>query len=159
MLRPQKLKKKAMVKAGDVQKLREITGAGVMECKKALDDVSGDFDKAASLIRERGLIKAETKKERAAHSGIIESYVHNDRVGVLLKIHSETDFVARSEPFRELAHNLAMQIAAMEPKDVNTLLTQNYIKNEKETIEELIKETIAKVGENIKVEKFIRYEI
>lgn len=130
-----------------------------MECKRALDDASGDFDEAASLIRERGLVKAETKKERAARSGIIESYVHNDRVGVLLEIHSETDFVARSAPFRELAHNLAMQIAAMEPEDVNALLAQNYIKNEKETIEELIKETIAKVGENIKVEKFIRYTI
>jgi len=130
-----------------------------MDCKRALDDTSGDFDKAISLIRERGLVKAETRKERGARSGIIESYVHNDRVGVLLEIHSETDFVARSDPFRELAHNLAMQIAAMEPEDVNALLAQNYIKDEKETIEELIKETIAKVGENIKVEKFIRYEI
>ena len=148
-----------MIKASDVQKLRETTGAGVMECKKALEDASGDFDKAASLIRERGLVKAETKKERRAMAGIIESYVHNDRVGVLLEIHSETDFVARSEPFRQLAHNIAMQIAAMDPENVEALLAQNYIRDEKSSIEELIKETIAKVGENIEVGKFIRYEI
>jgi len=148
-----------MIKAGDVQKLRETTGAGVMECKRALEDAGGDFQKAASLIRERGLTKAETKKERAAKSGIIESYVHNDRVGVLLEIHSETDFVARSEPFRQLAHNIAMQIAAMDPENVPALLVQNYIRDEKSNIEELIKETIAKVGENIEVGKFIRYEI
>jgi len=148
-----------MTKAIDVQKLRESTGAGVMDCKKALEDSAGDFDKAASLIKERGLAKAETKKDRAAHSGLIESYVHNDRVGVLLEIHCETDFVAKSDPFRELAHNVAMQIAAMEPERVDDLLAQNYIRDESETIEELIKETIAKVGENIQVEKFIRYQI
>lgn len=148
-----------MIKAGDVQKLRETTGAGVMDCKRALEDAGGDFQKAASLIRERGLTKAETKKERAAKSGIIKSYVHNDRVGVLLEIHSETDFVARSEPFRQLAHNIAMQIAAMDPENVPALLVQNYIRDEKSNIEELIKETIAKVGENIEVGKFIRYEI
>jgi len=148
-----------MVKVNDVQKLRETTGAGVMECKRALDDAGGDFGKAVSLIRERGLIKAESKKERAARSGIIESYVHNDRVGVLLEIHSETDFVSRSEPFRKLAHDLAMQIAAMNPQSVDDLMAQNYIKDEKKTIEELIKGMIAKVGENIQVEKFIRYEV
>ena len=148
-----------MTKANDVQKLRETTGAGVMDCKKALEDAKGDFQAAASLIRERGLIKAETKKERAANSGIIESYVHNDRVGVLLQIHSETDFVAKSDPFRVLSHNVAMQIAAMDPADVETLLKQEFIKDTSRTIEELIKETIAKVGENIKVEKFIRYQV
>ena len=148
-----------MTKASDVQKIREATGAGIMDCKKALEDSAGDFDKAASLIKERGLVKAETKKDRVAHSGLIESYVHNDRVGVLLEIHCETDFVAKSDPFRKLAHNVAMQIAAMEPENVDDLLAQNYIKDESETVEELIKETIAKVGENIQVEKFIRYQI
>lgn len=148
-----------MIKADDVQKLREATGAGVMECKKALEDANGDFEKAASLIKERGLIKAETKKERATRSGVIESYVHNDRVGVLLEIHSETDFVARSDTFKELAHNISMQIAAMNPENVEALLAQNYIKDEKSNIRELIKGTIAKVGENIEVSKFIRYEI
>lgn len=130
-----------------------------MDCKKALEDTKGDFDKATTLIRERGLVKAETKKERAANSGIIESYVHNDRVGVLLEIHSETDFVAKSDPFRQLSHNIAMQIAAMDPADVETLLKQEFIKDSSRSIEELIKEAISKVGENIKVEKFIRYQV
>jgi len=130
-----------------------------MDCKKALEDTKGDFDKATTLIRERGLVKAETKKERAANSGIIESYVHNDRVGVLLEIHSETDFVAKSDPFRALSHNIAMQIAAMDPADVETLLKQEFIKDSSRSIEELIKEAISKVGENIKVEKFIRYQV
>ena len=160
--KPKKVKIKAktkMTKANDVGKLREMTGAGIMDCKRALEDTNGDFEKAATLIRERGLVKAETKKERVANSGIIESYVHNDRVGVLLEMHAETDFVAKSGPFRELSHNIVMQIAAMEPIDVETLLKQEFIKDSKKTIEELIKETISKVGENIKVEKFIRYSL
>jgi len=148
-----------MFKVNDVQKLREVTGAGVMECKRALVDANGDFDKASSLIRERGLVKAEDRKEKVAYSGIIESYVHNDRVGVLLEIRSETDFVAHSDPFRGLAHNIAMQIAAMDPDSVDSLLAQKYVKDESKTIEEVVKGVIALVGENIKVEKFIRYAI
>lgn len=130
-----------------------------MECKKALNEVQGDFEKAVSLIKERGLLKAETKKDRAANSGVIESYVHNERVGVLVQLHCETDFVAKSAPFKELAHNLAMQIAAMAPESDELLLKQNYIRDEGTTVEALINGVIAKVGENIKVGKFIRYEI
>ncbi|MBI1838819.1 MAG: translation elongation factor Ts [Candidatus Colwellbacteria bacterium] len=148
-----------MVEARDVQKLRSLTGAGIMECKKALNEVQGDFEKAVSLIKERGLLKAETKKDRAANSGVIESYVHNERVGVLVQLHCETDFVAKSAPFKELAHNLAMQIAAMAPESDELLLKQNYIRDEGTTVEALINGVIAKVGENIKVGKFIRYEI
>jgi len=148
-----------VTKVNEVQKLREATGAGVMECKRALEDSKGDFEKAVALIMERGLVKAEGKQERVAGAGVVKSYIHNDRVGVLLQIHSETDFVAKSDPFKELAHNVAMQIAAMDPVDVQALLEQNYIKDEGKTVEQLIKETIAKVGENIKVERFARYEI
>jgi elongation factor Ts len=143
----------------DIQKLREITGAGVMECKKALEEANGDFDKAISIIHERGQVLAQKKKERTTGAGVLESYVHNERVGVLLELRCETDFVAKSKEFKELAHNLAMQIAAMAPTDVNDLLTQIYIKDEKLTIEELIKQTIAKFGENIQIERFCRYEI
>ncbi len=143
----------------NIQKLRELTGAGVMECKKALDEAGGDFDKAISIIHEQGLVKAEKKKERVTGAGVLESYIHNERVGVLLEIRSETDFVSRSKEFRELAHNLAMQIAAMDPKDVNKLLSQLYIKDESLTIDSLIKKTIAKFGENIQIERFCRYEI
>jgi elongation factor Ts len=143
----------------DVVRLREATGAGVMECKRALEKAKGDFDKAVEFIHEAGLLKAESKKERKTGAGLLISYIHNERVGVLLEVRAETDFVVRSEPFKELTHNIVMQIAAMNPGDVEALLTQPFIKNESQTIGDLVKGTTAKVGENIKVEKFCRYEI
>ncbi len=142
-----------------VAKLRETTGAGVMECKRALEKAGGDFDKAIEFIHEAGLLKAETKKERKTGAGLLYSYVHNERVGVLLEARAETDFVIRSEPFREMTHNLAMQIAAMNPGDVDDLLKQPFIKDESKTVADVVKGVTAKVGENIKVEKFVRYEI
>jgi elongation factor Ts len=148
-----------MVKARDIQKLRGETGAGVMDCKRALEDSKGDFKKAGELIRERGLLKADKKSERVTNAGIIASYIHNDRVGVLLELHCETDFVGKSDPFRELAKNIMMQIAAMEPADVQELLAQPFVKDEKTTIEELVKGVIAKVGENIVVANFARFQI
>lgn len=148
-----------MASASDVQKLRETTGAGVMECKKALDDAGGDFDKATSLINERGLTKALKKADRTTGAGLLESYIHNGRVGVLMDIRCETDFVVRSEPFRELAHNLVMHIAAMNPENVEVLLQQPYIKDPALTIDALIKGAIAKIGENIQISKFCRYEL
>ncbi len=143
----------------DVERLREKTGAGVMDCKRALDDSKGNFDEAVKLINERGLVKAEKKEGRTTGAGLVESYIHNDRVGVLLVVRAETDFVVRSEPFKELAHELTMQIAAMNPGDVTELMEQPYIKDESLTVEEMVKRTIAKVGENIKVERFVRYEV
>ena len=111
------------------------------------------------MIRERGLAKADGKSERKTGAGLIESYVHNERVGVLLEIHCETDFVSRSENFRKLSRDLAMQIAAMNPENVDDLLKQAYIKDESLTVEEIIKQAIAKFGENIRLERFCRYEI
>lgn len=143
----------------DIQKLREITGAGVMECKKALEEANGDFDKAILIIHERGEVLAKKKSERVTGAGILESYIHNERVGVLLELRCETDFVAQSKEFKELARNLAMQIAAMDPKDVDDLLAQLYIKDEALKVENLIRQAIAKVGENIRVERFCRYEL
>ena len=143
----------------DVQKLRELTGAGVMDCKRALDKAKGDFNKAVSIIRERGEVIAQKKKERTTGAGFLESYVHNERVGVLLEIRCETDFVARSKEFRDLAHSLAMQIAAMDPKDVDDLLGQVYIKDDSVKVESVVKQTLAKFGENIRVERFCRYEL
>ena len=142
-----------------VVKLREATGAGVMECKRALEKAKGDFDKAVEFIHEAGLLKAESKKDRKTGAGLLYSYIHNERVGVLLEVRAETDFVVRSEPFKELAHNLAMQIAAMEPADVDGLLKQPFIKDESKTIADIVKSVTAKVGENIRVEKFCRYEL
>jgi elongation factor Ts len=145
--------------SNDIVKLREVTGAGVMDCKRALDDAKGDFDKAVSLINERGLLKAEKKASRTAGAGLLKSYIHNGRVGVLLQIHAETDFVLRSEPFQALAHEVAMHIVAMNPETVEALLAQPFVKNESITVSDLIKGVTAKVGENIKIEKFCRYEI
>ena len=146
-------------KLGDIQNLRETTGAGVMECKKAMEDAKGDFEQAVSLIRERGLLKFEKRKARETGAGLIESYVHNARIGVLLDLRAETDFVVRSEPFRHLSHELAMQIAASAPTDVHELLKQPYIKDESKTVGDLIKEVIARVGENIRVNNFYRLEV
>ncbi len=143
----------------NIQKLRETTGAGVMECKSALGEAGGDFDKAITIIHEHGLVRAAKKGNRATGAGLLKSYIHNERVGVLLELRCETDFVARNALFRELAHNLAMQIAAMDPKNVKELLKSPYIKDESLAVNSLVKQTIAKIGENIKVERFCRYEL
>lgn len=148
-----------MVKSGDVQKLRDLTSAGVLDCKKALEEANGDLELAQKIIFEKGLLKAERKTERKTGAGVLETYVHNGRIGVLLELRCETDFVVRSEPFRWLAHELAMQIAAVEPNDVASLLSQSYVKDESVTVDQLIKGVVSKTGENIKVERFCRYEI
>ncbi len=142
-----------------IQKLRELTGAGIMDCKRALADAGGNLDAAAKLIAERGLVKAAKKGERATGAGLLESYIHNGRVGVLLELRCETDFVAHADPMKFLAKELTFQIAAMDPTDVPTLLAQPYVRDEKQTVDQLVKNTIARVGENIRVEQFARYEI
>lgn len=148
-----------VISSSDVAKLREATGAGIMNCKKALQDANGDFAKAISFIREKGALIAEKKSERATGAGFLESYTHNGRVAVLMEIRCETDFAGKSEPFRNLAKDLAMQIAAMNPADIKALMTQQFIKDPSMNIEALITATIAKIGENVKVERFVRYEI
>ncbi len=143
----------------NVAKLRELTGAGVMECKNALDVANGDLEKAKLIIQEQGFLKAEKKASRATGAAILESYIHNGRIGVLLELRAETDFVVRSEPFKVLAKDLAMHISAASPESVDELLKQPFIKNESLTIEQLIKNAIAKIGENIQVARFCRYEV
>ena len=147
------------INAQDVQKLRDITGAGFMDCKKSLTDAGGDFEQAKKLLQERGLKVAEKKASRTTGAGLLESYVHNNRVGVLLELRCETDFVAHSDPFKALSKDIAMQIAAMNPENVEELLKQPFIKDASMTVEALIKGIIAKVGENTKVERFCRYEL
>jgi elongation factor Ts len=142
-----------------VQKLREMTGAGVMDCHRALEEANGDLDAAAAIIREKGLTKMEKRAGRETGAGLVRTYVHNDRIGVLLEIRAETDFVVRSEPFQNLAREITMQIAAADPKDVAELLSQPYIKDESKTVKDLIIEVVAKVGENVSVEKFYRIEV
>lgn len=143
----------------DIQKLREKTGLGVMECKSALEDARGDFQKAKKILKERGFEKAARKAERQTENGIIESYSHNGKIGVLLELLCETDFVAKNQEFKDLAHDLVLQIASMAPSDEKELLEQPFIKDENKTISDLISEKIAKTGENIKIKKFIRWEL
>jgi len=146
-------------KTDDIQKLRDITGAGVMDCKRALSDAKGNFDVALGLLKERGLLKVEKRAGRETGAGLIHSYVHNERIGVLLDMRAETDFVVRSEPFRKLAHDLAMHIAAAAPADVPSLLGQPYVKDESKTVADVVNDVIARVGENITVKEFHRLEV
>lgn len=143
----------------DIVKLRETTGAGVMECKKALEEAKGDFAKAIELIQMAGAARAEKKKERATGAGLLHAYVHNNRVGVLLELRCETDFVARAEPFQNLAHELALQIAASDPETPDALVAEPYVKDESKTVKDLMDSVVGQVGENIRVERFARFEI
>jgi elongation factor Ts len=143
-----------------LKKLREETMAGVSDCRQALEDANGDYAKAKKLIMERGLDKAAKKEGKVTSEGIIETYAHaTGRVGVLVELKSETDFVARNDEFKKLAHEIALQVAAMKPKNVAELLKSEYIRDASMTIDQLVKLTIAKVGENITVARFTRMEL
>jgi len=194
-----------MIKASDVKALRDQTGAGMMDCKKALVETGGDFDKAVEYLREKGAATAEKKSGRIAAEGIVSSYIHgNGRIGVLLEVNIETDFAAKNEDFQQFAKDIAMQVAAMKPKYVNReevpadivekekailraqalnegkpekvvekiiegridkffkqicLEEQPFIKDSDKTVQELTTELIAKIGENIKIRRFTRYEM
>ncbi|NPA07099.1 MAG: translation elongation factor Ts [Chloroflexi bacterium] len=186
-----------------IKKLRAATGAGILDCRKALEEAGGDFDKAVEILRKKGLAKAAKKAGREAREGVIETYVHGGgRIGVMVEVNCETDFVARTPEFRELAHEIALQIAAMAPryvrdedipeevlereraiarerakgkpehvverivqgmlekfKDEVVLLRQPYIRDDSKTVGQLIQEAIAKIGENIVVRRFVRWEL
>lgn len=139
--------------------LREVTGAGVMDCKRALDEAGGDFEKAKQIIFEHGIAKAEKRAERKTGAGLLETYIHNGRIGVILELRCETDFVAKTDVFKTLAHDLAMHITSMNPGSIEELLKQPFIKDESVVVGDLITQTIAKTGENIKLERFCRYEL
>ena len=156
-----------------IRSLREQTSAGVMDCKKALEEAGGDVDKAITLLQERGLRLASKKSDRSTQEGVVESYIHmGGRVGAMVEVNCETDFVARTPVFRELAHDLAMQVAAMTPKFVDVadipvgdevkadeacLLAQPFIKDPSRSIQDMINEVVAKLGENIRVKRFERF--
>lgn len=143
-----------------IKKLRQETGISISECKKALEISSGDFEKAKEVFKKWGKEVAQKKSERATEIGIIDSYIHpNKKIGAMLELLCETDFVARSDDFRCLAHELCLQIAAMDPEKDDLLLKQNWIKDETKTIKELVGEYIAKLGENIVIKRFVRFEI
>lgn len=145
-----------MITAQDVAKLRQITGAGMMDAKKALEEASGDFDKAKELLQSRYVEKAEKKADRETGEGFIGTYVHNGKSGALVALACETDFVARNDEFRELAQNIALHITAMIAEDatIQDILDSNYIKDPNLTISELLKTKIGVLGENIQIVAF-----
>lgn len=192
------------ITAAMVKELREKSGAGMMDCKKALTETNGDMDKAVDFLREKGLASVAKKSSRIASEGLVESYVHGGRIGVLVEVNSETDFVAKNEEFQNFVKDIAMQIAAVAPKYVSReevpaeeveheknilteqarsenkpehiiekmvegrlekfyeeicLLDQDFIKDSDKKIRDILNDLIAKIGENIKIRRFVRYEV
>lgn len=145
-----------MIKVEDIKKLREESGAGIADCKEALSESKGNVEKAKEILQKKGLDKANKKSERAVKAGLVEVYSHGGKVGVLVEVLCETDFVAKTEDFKNLAHEIALQIASMNPENVAELMKQEYIRDNSQTIENLIKSVIGKLGENIQVGKFSR---
>lgn len=163
------------VSATAVKELREATGAGMLDCKKALEETAGDFEKARDILREKGFAQAAKRSERVTAEGLIHAYMHhNSRLGALVEVNCESDFVARTEDFKSLAQQVALQVAGAgplyltaeempadstdDPKDV-CLMNQAFLLDESKTIEDLVKETIAKTGENIRIRRFARFEL
>ena len=163
------------ITAAMVKELRDQSGAGIMQCRKALMECEGNIEKALEVLKQQSLFKAAKRAERRAVEGLVEAYIHTaGRVGAMVELNCETDFVARTDEFKQLAHHLAMQVAAMNPKFITEeeykpeteeepqnacLLLQADIKEPDKTIKEIITEAIARTGENIKVSRFIRYEL
>ena len=161
------------VSTESIREVRERTGAGIMDSKRALEAAGGDVDKAEAALREKGMAKAVSKADRTTAEGVIDCYVHaGSRIGAMVELNCESDFVARTPDFQELAHNLAMQVAAMTPLYVDEteipegetrkpeeicLMKQAFIKDSSKTISELILEVRARVGENIKISRFVRF--
>ncbi len=147
-----------MVTASLVKELREKTGAGMMDCKKVLTETDGDMEKAAELLRERGITKAAKKSSRIAAEGIVTAYVADDKkTGAVLEVNAETDFVAKNQEFKDFANNLVKQVALNNPKDVEELLAQKYIQDETKTVSEVLTDKIATIGENMSIRRFVRF--
>jgi elongation factor Ts len=143
-----------------IKNLRDKTGVSISECKKALEEAKGNIDLAKEILKKKGKKFAQKQSEREVKEGLIATYLHPDKqIGVILELNCETDFVARSEDFQKLAHELCLQIAAMNPQDADSLFSQPWIKDETKSVKDLIDSYIAKLGENIVVKRFTRYEI
>ncbi len=143
-----------------LKKLRDETSASIADCRVALDEAEGDYKKALEWIKKRSVEKAEKKSGRETFEGVIEYYIHQGgKVGVLVELLCETDFVAKTDEFHKLAKEIALQVAAMNPQDVDALLKQDYIRDTSLTMEKFVKAAIGKLGENITVKRFVRFEI
>ena len=148
-----------MITAQQVKELREKTGAGMMDCKKVLTETDGDMEKATELLRERGITKAAKKSSRIAAEGLVDSYVSEDgKVGAVVEINAETDFVAQNTDFKQFVKDVVKQIALNNPKDVEELLAQPSIAEEGKTVQEALTNKIATIGENMTIRRFARYE-
>lgn len=175
-----------VISASQVKDLREKTGAGIMESKRALEEAGGNVERAIDILKQQGLAKAEKKSGRAALQGLVEPYIHaGGRIGALVEVNCETDFVARTPDFRNLAHDLAMQVAASSPRYLSeeaipadafaelerefgdrkraleavSLMDQVFIKDGRRTVRDLVRDQIAKLGENIVVRRYARFEL
>ena len=148
-----------MITADLVKSLREKTGAGMMDCKKVLTETNGDMDKAIELLRERGIAKAAKKSDRIAAEGLVETYITDDgKVGSVVEVNSETDFVAKNQEFIEFVKNVAKQVAVNNPSNVEDLLNEKYIADETKTVNEVLTDKIATIGENMSIRRFERFE-
>lgn len=145
--------------AQDIAKLREETGAGVMDSKRAFDEAKGDFEKAKKILATNAAAIAKKKAERATNYGIVEVYNHSGKIGVLVEILCESDFVAKSPIFRDFTKNIALQVASMNPENVEELLSQEYIKDPGMKISDYLNSIIGQIKENIKIKRFIRFEL
>ena len=158
-----------------VKELRDASGSGVMDAKRALEEANGDMEQAAAILRERGLAAAAKRAERETSQGVVDTYIHaGGRIGALVEVNCETDFVANTDEFRDRVHEVAMQVAAMNPAVVSAderepgleggddevaLLSQPWVKDASKTIGELVHDSMAKTGENIRVRRFARFEL
>ena len=148
-----------MITAELVKNLREKTGAGMMDCKKALTETDGDMEKAVEYLREKGITKAAKKSDRIAAEGLVLAYVTEDgKVGAAVEVNSETDFVAKNEEFKSFVADVAKQVAVKNPKDVEELLAQTFINDETKTVSEVLTNKIATIGENMSIRRFERFE-
>jgi len=148
-----------MVTASQVKELREKTGAGMMDCKKVLTETDGDMEKAMDLLRERGITKAGKKSERIAAEGLVDSYLSEDKkIGAVVEVNAETDFVARNDEFKSFVADVVKQVALKNPADVEELLAQESIAEPGKTVKDVLTDKIAKIGENMRIRRFVRYE-
>ena len=163
------------ISSADVKELRELTGAGMLDCKNALEEAQGDLERAKEILRKKGIDVAAKKAERTTAEGLVHAYIHhNNRLGVLIEVNCESDFVARTEDFRNLVLQLAIQIAGANPLYLSNedlpgdskedpkavvLLMQPYLQDESKTVQDLLNDTIAKTGENIRIRRFARFEL
>ena len=148
-----------MISASQVMELRKKTGAGMMECKKVLTETDGNEEAAIELLQKRGILKAAKKSDRIASEGLVDAYVSEDgKVGAVVEVNSETDFVAANAEFKEFAKEIVKQVALNNPKDVEDLLAQKFIADETNTVQDALTEKIAKIGENLSIRRFERFE-